>query len=234
VLRRVHTPQLQAGAIALDERASKHARDVLRLSEGAEVEVFDDVGNVAVAVIHALRPQVIVHVRSLAPSPQRLPELTIASAIPKGERADWMIEKLSELGVSRFIPLATGRSVVLPEGRNKRQRWLRIATESAKQSRRIGVMKIDELTPLSQAVTQASRPCFHLAPHAQIPISSVSPAMLLIGPEGGWTDEEVQHFEQADVRPLKLTDTILRIETAAIAAAAVAMTLAASNSLSRP
>src|SRR5687767_15989799 len=77
---------------------------------------------------------------------------TIAAAVPKGDRADWMVEKLSELGVEEFIPLASARSVVLPEGRNKRERWVRIATEAAKQSRRGGVMRVGELTPVAEAL----------------------------------------------------------------------------------
>jgi 16S rRNA (uracil1498-N3)-methyltransferase len=231
VLRRVHTPRLHVGSITLDPNGSKHARDVLRLEEGDEVEIFDDAGNVATGAIVALTPSVVVRVESITPSPVNVFELTIAAAVPKGERADWMIEKLSELGVARFIPLATERSVVLPEGRNKRDRWIRIATESAKQSRRAGVMQIDELTEIKAFVTRAASPCFYLAPLANQIIAAAKPATLLIGPEGGWTDAEIHLFEQSNIAPLRLTQTILRIETAAIAAAAVVLT---SNSPHRP
>jgi 16S rRNA (uracil1498-N3)-methyltransferase len=231
VLRRVHTPRLHVGSITLDSGGSKHARDVLRLNEGDEVEIFDDAGNVADAVITALSPRVVVRVDSVTSAPSNVFDLTIAAAIPKGERADWMIEKLSELGVARFIPLATERSVVLPEGRNKRDRWVRIATESAKQSRRAGVMQIDELTQLKEVVARAPRPCSYLSPEASAGIASVQPLTLLIGPEGGWTDAEIQLFAQSQIQPLKLTQTILRIETAAIAAAAVVLT---SNSMAHP
>src|SRR6185295_16110244 len=121
-------------------------RDVLRLSTGAELELFDDAGRVARGEIVATEPLVRVRVGEVGTVRHSTRAVTIASAVPKGERADWMIEKLSELGCERFVPLATARSVVLPEGKNKRERWIRIATESAKQSRRAGVMRIDELT----------------------------------------------------------------------------------------
>jgi 16S rRNA (uracil1498-N3)-methyltransferase len=138
-----------------------------------------------------------------------------------------MIEKLSELGVSRFIPLATARSVVLPTGQNKRDRWVRIATESAKQSRRTGVMQIDELTPLSKVVDLRAegQMVFYLSTAASATsISSFSlhpSALLLIGPEGGWTPDEIALFESHHLTGVKLTATILRVETAAVAAAAV-------------
>ena len=231
MLRRVHTPRLHVGSITLDPSGSKHARDVLRLDEGDQVEIFDDAGNVAVGAIVALSPSVVVRVASITSSPAKVFDLTIASAIPKGERADWMIEKLSELGVSRFIPLATERSVVLPEGRNKRDRWIRIATESAKQSRRAGVMQIDELTQLKEVVARAPRSCSYLSPEASAGTEPLPPSTLLVGPEGGWTDDEIQLFARSDIQPLKLTQTILRIETAAIAAAAIVLT---SNSPRHP
>jgi 16S rRNA (uracil1498-N3)-methyltransferase len=155
--------------------------------------------------------------------------ITIAAAVPKGERADWMIEKLSELGCHRFIPLATERSVVLPEGKNKHDRWTRIAIESAKQSRRAGVMQIDPLTPLADAAhddTPSLKLVLSTDTTAQLIIdalrASPNTLTLFIGPEGGWTDEELTLFSTKNIPGVKLTSTILRTETAAIAAAAIA------------
>jgi 16S rRNA (uracil1498-N3)-methyltransferase len=139
-----------------------------------------------------------------------------------------MIEKLSELGVARFVPLAAARSVVLPEGRNKRERWMRIATESAKQSRRRGVMRIEELTKVDLAAQQAAgtRAIVLSTEASATPIldalTDAPPRVtLFIGPEGGWTDEELRGFAGHDVRAVKLTDTVLRVETAAVVGAAI-------------
>jgi 16S rRNA (uracil1498-N3)-methyltransferase len=226
VTRRLHVPQLHVGIVELPADQTHHARDVLRIDERATVELFDDAGQIAhgqlsfnghehatVAVSEVLPPTDSFH-------------LTIASAVPKGERADWMIEKLSELGVSHFIPLATQRSVVLPGGTNKRQRWERLAVESAKQSHRQGVMQIGDLTPLATAMTSG----WYLSPEPRaLPIIQSlaelkTPSLrLFIGPEGGWTDAERAAFGTAGLTPVRLTDTILRIETAAVAAAAVVM-----------
>jgi 16S rRNA (uracil1498-N3)-methyltransferase len=232
VLRRVHTRKLYVGRLELDQAGSRHARDVLRLEPGTEVEVFDDVGGVAQGVIVALEPLVSVQVDAIdagaGAAGANVTDITVAAAVPKGDRADWMVEKLSELGVARFIPLATARSVVLPEGKNKRDRWTRLATESAKQSRRRGVMRIDELTKLPDAMTQAAGTraiVLSTAADAKPILDALDDApprvALFIGPEGGWTDDELQLFQQHAVTPVKLTETILRVETAALVAAAV-------------
>ncbi|MEA2710403.1 MAG: rRNA (uracil1498-N3)-methyltransferase [Phycisphaerales bacterium] len=229
VLRRVHTPHLYVGRIELDQAGSRHARDVLRLEVGTEVEIFDDAGSVARGIIAALDPLMTVQVDSVTPRDEaNVTDITVAAAVPKGDRADWMIEKLSELGVARFIPLATARSVVLPEGKNKRERWVRLATESAKQSRRRGVMRIDELTKVADATAQAAgmrtmvlSTDAEAKPVLDALMDAPARVTLFIGPEGGWTDDEIQLFQQHDVSPVKLTDTILRVETAALVAAAV-------------
>ncbi len=162
--------------------------------------------------------------------------LTIASAIPKGERADWMIEKLSELGVARLVPLKTERSVVHPEGKNKFERRRCIATESAKQSHRTGTMQIDPLTPLADLLSSESFPlALYLSPEAPATLLEClkpkpSDCLLLIGPEGGWTPGEIDLFARSQIHPARLAGTILRIETATIAAAAIAACTAAAAS----
>ena len=234
MVRRIHTSTLRAaGDLTLSEREAHHARDVLRLGSGDAVELFDDAGTTARGTIVSSAPAGVV-VRVEAPSAATAGDiairLTVAAAVPKGDRADWMIEKLSELGAERFVPLATARSVVLPEGKNKRERWMRIATEAAKQSRRRGVMRIEELTKLEEALTDATGAgaCWHLSTAAGATpvldlVGQVSPRALtaFVGPEGGWTDEEMAQFESAGARGVKLTPTVLRVETAAVAIAAI-------------
>jgi 16S rRNA (uracil1498-N3)-methyltransferase len=224
VARRLHVPHLRVGKIALPEGEAHHARDVLRMDESTTIELFDDAGQTARGRLSfdGERGASVIVETILAQA--TCFDLTIAAAVPKGERADWMIEKLSELGVSRFIPLATQRSVVLPGGTNKRQRWERIAIESAKQCHRSGVMRIDPLRPLAEAIG----PGWYLATEpGSVSIKEILPGMrteslrLFIGPEGGWTAGERAAFDGAGLTAVRLTDTILRIETAAVAAAAM-------------
>jgi 16S rRNA (uracil1498-N3)-methyltransferase len=236
VARRIHVKQLRPGeALALDRAQAHHARDVLRLPDGAAVEVFDDAGGVGEGVlrVHGDGVTVLVGRVSAVQSGPPVISLTVAAAVPKGDRADWMVEKLSELGVETLVPLAAARSVVLPEGRGKRDRWNRIATESAKQSRRAGVMRIAALTNVADALRGAG-PAWFLSTEVPdaVPVlraldrlAKATALTAFIGPEGGWTDAEQMQFVAAGATPVRLTPTVLRVETAAVATAAVVMSL---------
>jgi 16S rRNA (uracil1498-N3)-methyltransferase len=250
--RRVHVESVHAGVTEIPEREAHHLRDVLRLKVGEVVELFDDGGNVAEGeIIRCDSRSVAVAVAEVAPASgaSARPQIIVAASVPKGDRADWMIEKLSELGVSRFTPLATERGVVLPEGKNKLQRWQRIAAEAAKQSRRAGVMRIDPLTKLEHALDALAPPpslrgggvhvvILSTAPRATPivdalrDVSGAAPLALFIGPEGGWTDQELRRFSERNLTHAKLTETILRVETAAVTAAAVVACWRASLSAS--
>lgn len=217
------------GDVPLEAGQAWHAREALRLSEGAVVEVFDDGGAVASGeLVFDGGRGVAVRVGRVEEAGAGSVRIVVAAAVPKGERADWMVEKLSELGVSRFVPLAAERSVVLPEGKGKHDRWVRIAIESAKQCRRAGVMGIEALTKVDALLADCRGALvLSTAPEAvgftdAIATAGAEPIVLVIGPEGGWTARELSAFDAAGARQVRLTHTVLRIETAAVAAAAVA------------
>jgi 16S rRNA (uracil1498-N3)-methyltransferase len=229
--RRLLVKTLRTGPNPLPPDQAHHARDVLRLGEGDAVELFTAAGQVAAGVVAQVSAAaVVVRVDEISQARASF-ALTIASAVPKAARADWMVEKLSELGVSRFVPLITARSVVHPEGKNKIDRWQRLAAESAKQCHRPGVMKIAPLTPLADVVTHLTGPAGYLSTAADA--SPLAPTLqnasksltLLVGPEGGWSAEEIAAFAERHLTPITLGGTILRVETAAIAAAAVVAAL---------
>ena len=232
-MRRVRVQYVAAGELPLDADEAHHLRDVLRLRVGDIVEVFDPLGRSAQATIATVDARsVTVHAGPVQQPPAPPLRLTVASAVPKGNRADWMIEKLSELATHRFIPLATQRSIVHPGGKGKRERWMRIAVEAAKQSRRAGVMLIDELTDLDAFLQSLPGPGWYCStepgavPAADAPVNGPD-LRLLIGPEGGWTDEEIRNLRHAGLTPVSLGDTILRIETAAVAGAAIVAAIVA-------
>ena len=222
-MRRLFADPLTAGTIPLDAEQSHHARAVLRLRVDDAVELFDRAGAVATGVITRIEDVVMVRVERVD-RPAALSATTIAAAVPKGDRADWMIEKLSELGIARFVPLRTARSVVHPEGA-KLDRWKRIATESAKQCKRPGLMEIDPLTPLQEFICSIDpRTGVYLAIDGDAPLPSIisgGQLAILVGPEGGWTPEEAQQMRDHGLTPARLGPTILRIETAAIVAAGI-------------
>jgi 16S rRNA (uracil1498-N3)-methyltransferase len=232
--RRVHLPNLTPGEIELPARQAHHVRDVLRLKAGAAVRLFDDGGATADGSIVRVTPaEVLVMVGSIEPALEPGFAWSVASAVPKAARADWMVEKLSELGTAALIPLATARSVVLPEGEGKLGRWARLAAEAARQSGRAGVMRIEPLTAVADLVSDllacgvGSNAWYFSTTASAVPIATVlarprpEALTLFVGPEGGWTDAEIAAFDGAGMIGVKLTDTVLRIETAAITASAL-------------
>ncbi|MBC7782532.1 MAG: 16S rRNA (uracil(1498)-N(3))-methyltransferase [Burkholderiales bacterium] len=232
-MRRLFCESLNPGRIVLGESQSHHARSVLRLVIGDEVELFDPSGRTARAVIDQLEPAVALRVEFVADAPA-VPDICIASAVPKGDRADWLVEKLGEIGIARWVPLKTARSVVHPQGESKFDRWHRIATEAARQSRRVGVMEIAPLTDLSvflttvdptQASVLSTNP--RSIPFTQfLNTKHQTPNTLLIGPEGGWSDNEVSTMHARGLTGVSLGRTILRVETAAVVAAGIVSVVA--------
>lgn len=229
-MRRLRVNLVTAGRLPLDPRQAHHARDVLRLKTGQRVEVFDHEGSAADGTIEigsADQVYVIVHgdIRDAVAGFR----WTVASALPKGARADWMVEKLSELGAHAFVPLITSRSVVAPEGKSKLGRWARLAEESARQSRRIGVMTIEPPIHLPCLLEHLTSPAWFLsAGSGAAPIvdaiarlGDADELTLLIGPEGGWSPDEIAALGSAGLTAVSLGATILRVETAAVAAGAI-------------
>ena len=236
--RRILIEQVHIGEIVLDDRQRHHLRNVLRLQAGTVVEVFDKTGTVGHGILQQVsESRVIICVQSVAEKSQwQTMHLTLASAIPKAARADWLIEKCSELDVDVFIPLQTQRSVTEPGGKNKFERWQRIAQEASKQSHRAGVMEIRPLVSLQKATEelQSRTPIqsgIFLSTQPECPsLIQLSDELIqkhathltaFIGPEGGWTDEEIASMQAAGLLGARLTDTVLRIETAGLATAAI-------------
>ena len=186
-----------------------HLFRVLRLRDGESVTVSDGCGGwrTTVAVGGALRVEgPVVH----EPAPV---SCTIAAAIPKGDRAEWMVQKLTEVGVSEIVLLHCARSVVRWEGeRGAKQlaRLQRVAREAAVQSRRVWLPVVRGPVPFAEA---AALPGAALAePDGEV---GVAASTVLIGPEGGFSADELA----VPLPRIRLLDTVLRVETAAIIAA---------------
>jgi 16S rRNA (uracil1498-N3)-methyltransferase len=231
-MRRIHLPAVFLGRIELSDSQAHYLRDVLRLGTGEAIEAFDPTGKVGRGKL-AIGANGIaaIEIESVAEAEIRDFFLSVAAAVPKSNRADWMIEKLSELGVAEFIPLMTERGVVQPREGGKSDRWRRIAAEASRQSGRADVMQIKPPTDLAKLLNADSKEIVHWQLSARpeaVPMlaegySLPTSLRLLIGPEGGWSPEEESLFRSNGILAVGLTPTILRVETAAIAAAAVAI-----------
>jgi 16S rRNA (uracil1498-N3)-methyltransferase len=191
----------------LSPEESRHAVRVLRLAPGDRVTVFDAVESWS-GEIESLGERVTVRLleKLQRPAPRRV---VVAAAVPKGARLDWMVEKLAELGVAELVPVRFARSVA-ELGAAKRKRLSKIAVAAAKQSG-APVLSIAEERDVGSLPADA----LLAHPAATEPLGP-GEGMLVVGPEGGLTAEEEARF----ARRASLGPTVLRIETAAVAAAA--------------
>ena len=241
--RRFYAPPgaFTADVVLLSEEESRHLRDVLRLRAGDEARVFDGEGREFACVVAepgGRRGAARLEVRGAVepPSPESPLELTLAVALLKGEKFDLVVQKACELGAARVVPVETKRADVRvrdPRDAQRRvERWRRLALEAAKQSGRARVPAVEEPTPFTLFVESASRiyeARVLFAEGGGTPLDSLKtesggrPSMLvaLVGPEGGWDDEEVAHARAHGWHVVTLGGRTLRAETAAIAVCAL-------------
>jgi len=219
--------ELSTNSVLLSDAESHHAIHVLRLSKGDRITLFDGRGTVAhgdVQTVTRTGVTVAVDDRQFVDRDQSV-RVVIAAPPPKGDRLKWMIEKLTELGVAEYIPLRTQRSVV--NAKKLRADKLRSTVISAsKQCGRAWLMDIAAPKTLSDIVQDDCR--LYLAhPYESedataFPDDDSPPAashVVLIGPEGGFTDDEVRLARTCEAQQILWPGAILRIETAAIMAA---------------
>lgn len=215
------------GETILEGPEFHHLAHVLRLKDGDSLVLFDGKGKEAPATILNLgKRQALVQVEAPLLRPGVLPfSLTVATPLPKGDREMFLVEKITELGVTRLIPLETRRSVVHPK--DCATRLHRYSLEACKQSGRNTFLEVDELTPLAQFLTHCTeehRRILDLNPsRGGFGISNLAPSSvaLLIGPEGGFTEDERTAASGAGFQTWTLPGNVLRMETAAIAASAI-------------
>ncbi|HAI11125.1 MAG TPA: hypothetical protein DCM28_05430 [Phycisphaerales bacterium] len=223
-----HTKQalvcLEVGlTVELDPQQSKHAWKVLRLTKGQQVELVDGSGKMAIGSIEQLKPIMRVQIDEVTVIPPLTPRLTLACAMPKGGRADDMVNQLCQLGLDELIPINTARSVVEP-GQNKLDRFERIMVEASKQCGRSHsmvihpVMQLEDLASLAFDEKRIGVPDGDTMGTADAKFKTI---LVLIGPEGGFTDEEEQWASQQGFKAWQFAPNVLRIETAAIGCVAI-------------
>ncbi|MBN1391680.1 MAG: 16S rRNA (uracil(1498)-N(3))-methyltransferase [Sedimentisphaerales bacterium] len=231
-LHRFYCDSLTGPKVELEGTEAHHLA-VLRLGPGAQVELFDGSGALAIAVISGIRKNIvsldIESVRRIDPLKSR--RIIIAVSVPKGDRFDWLIEKLTELGVERICPVILERTVRQPTNPKALDRWLNLAISAAKQCKRLFLPKIDPPANLHDCLESIKND----TPACRIIAGGISgdyPSLVgqpfdktdvaaFIGPEGGLTDNEESFLKNNGVQFVRLSDTILRTETAALAFAAI-------------
>jgi 16S rRNA (uracil1498-N3)-methyltransferase len=231
-LHRFYCESLTDSKVDLEGTEAHHLA-VLRLSAGDKVELFDGAGALATAVISGISRNIVTldieQIRRTDPPKSR--RIIIAVSVPKGDRFDWLIEKLTELGVERICPVIFERTVRQPTNPKALDRLYNLAISAAKQCKRLFLPQIDRPANLQDCLESIKKD----TPNCRIIAGTVSgdcPSLVglpfdntdvaaLIGPEGGLTDTEESFLKNNGVQFVRLSDTILRTETAALSFAAI-------------
>ncbi|MEO2041682.1 MAG: RsmE family RNA methyltransferase [Pirellulales bacterium] len=220
------TPTEDTAQLEGDE--ARHLTRVMRAKTGDTVELFDGRGTSWTATVERIQRN---HVELSLDQKQsetvfNKPTITLAVALPKGDRQKWLIEKITELGTDALVPLTTTRSVAEPTAAAI-SRLQRGVIESCKQSGRNRLLEITPPQSLRNLLTTSSASLRILAcpdgtPMQSILLKPIDNILIAIGPEGGFTDEEIKTANAVGFKQMSLCQNILRIETAAIAAAVIA------------
>jgi 16S rRNA (uracil1498-N3)-methyltransferase len=229
--RRFFVDQVRNGHAEISGDDAKHLTRVLRVEAGQRYEISDN-HNVYLAEVETARKEHVVF-RALEKLPVVEPSvrLILCAALIKFDHFEWMIEKATELGVTEIVPVVAIRTEKgLEKAAHKRlERWQRIGLEASQQSRRAHLPEIAEPARWRDALVTAATHRYALDEGDGRPFSTLLPSArhsndtvaLLVGPEGGWTEEERAEFTAAGWTSASLGPLILRAETAALAALAV-------------
>ena len=242
--RRAYLSELATGFRELDGELSRYLTAVLRLGDGEAVEFFDGQGRSASAVIRETsKRKTKVELLSISSASPPEPEIHIASAIPKRERADWIVEKCSELGARSLSWIVCERSQDHRKDHSKRfARWNKISQEAARQSQHSWLPQFRGPLLLEELLRDCDPTSLRLVldttdattPLAKIALTQAKAITLCIGPEGGFTDTERARFQDAAWQAVTLGPSVLRVETALIVGLGTIQNLSTLNEVREP
>ncbi len=204
------------------------AISVLRLSEGAQIELFDAKGQIASATIQvASKKEIRVEIVSLRRADFPSPSLTLIQGLPKGEKSSEVVQKGVECGISKIV-FVEGEHAVARKGKGQKERWNRVAIEAMRQSGNPILPVIEGPFPLKEVLDHSSEEVRLLLDekeekssirnHLEKKATSIA---IAVGPEGGWSDADRVLFRAAKFSPISVGPYTLRTETAAVFAMAL-------------
>jgi len=224
---------VRGGMAELRGGEARHLTRVLRVEAGQRFEISDNQSAYLAEITEARGERVVFRVVEPVDTPAAPVCLILCAALIKFDRFEWMIEKATELGVERILPVEATRSErgLFEASRKRTERWVRIARESSQQSRRVRIPDILPAVRFEKCLTLEADHRYFLDEGQAPPLLRSVPAerpagshvAVLVGPEGGWTGDERQLAAGAGWPPVSLGPQVLRAETAASAAVAVLM-----------
>ncbi|QLQ10204.1 MAG: 16S rRNA (uracil(1498)-N(3))-methyltransferase [Nocardioidaceae bacterium] len=217
--------------VTLDGDEGHHAAAVRRIRVGEQIALTDGRGTTAVITVVAVsKAELRGEVDQVRTQPAEAPRVTVIQAIPKGDRGELAVEMLTEVGVDVIVPWSAARSVAVWKGERAAKslgKWRATAREAAKQARRSWFPEITEVADTDQVATLLAgagvRVVLHEAasgPLADIPIPGRAEIVIVVGPEGGISEEELAAFAAVGAEPMRMGSSVLRSSTAGVAAAA--------------
>ena len=227
---------IHGDTVFLQDATAHQIRNVLRMQPGARIVVLDNAGaEYEIELVTVEKSEVcgaMVAKRPATGEPDAA--ITLYQCMLKKDNFEWVLQKCTEIGVSRFVPVISQRTVVTQVKDNKIARWQRIITEAAEQSRRGRVPELADLIPFEHAVGEVNAFDRALIPWEQATTCTLCDALeveerkiqhlaLFIGPEGGFDEHEIEAGEDAGMIPVTLGARILRAETAAVVASAITL-----------
>ena len=215
--------------VLLDGDEGRHAATVKRIRVREQLVLTDGAGTSATcAVLEAARASLTVRVESVAYADRPPPHVTVVQAIPKGDRGELAVEMLTEIDVDRIVPWAASRSVAVWRGERATRsvaKWRAAARAAAKQARRSWLPEVTELATTAEVVALIGSTDLAVvlheaatAPFSALSLEGRSTVVVVVGPEGGLADEELEAFSNAEV--VRLGESVLRTSTAGVAAVA--------------
>jgi 16S rRNA (uracil1498-N3)-methyltransferase len=211
--------QLQGQNLLLTKEQRHYLERVLRLQDGSQFQVIDGTGALYLAELLLPDAQIISQLSGL--DPELAVAVTLVIALPKGNGIDDVIRACTELGVREIYPVTSVRTIPQPSSQ-KQQRWVKIAQEAAEQSERLLIPIIQEVQPWLQVMPMLRGQRLICAARGELPhlLTSINPSaslVIAIGPEGGWTEKELNQSIEQGWQPVSLGRRILRSITAPIA-----------------
>jgi 16S rRNA (uracil1498-N3)-methyltransferase len=217
--------------VVVEGDEAHHAVVVRRLRVGEELQLSDGLGRVAVGQVAATTKRSFdVTVTAVDDVPEPRPGVTVVQALPKGDRGELAVEVLTEIGAARIVPWAASRSVAVWKGERAAKshaKWAATAREAAKQSRRAWHPEVPPLASTAEVAGLIGEADLAVVLHeasseplADLAVPDAGEILVVVGPEGGLTDEEVALFVAAGADSTRLGAEVLRTSTAGLAAVA--------------
>ncbi|MFH1369313.1 MAG: RsmE family RNA methyltransferase [Elusimicrobiota bacterium] len=230
----VPSKNIKNGRFVLKGEEALHILRVMRLKPGGNMQLFDGEGKIYSAEIEsAAKDGLSGRILSENQSCQVKTKINLFQAVPKGERMDWLVEKVAELGIGKITPIITERSVIREIAAQKIERWKRLSQAASKQCGRADLMIIEKPLIFAEAIEGIPKDAASIIPweaegaravnDIAVQLRGSNSINIFIGPEGGFTFGEIESAKNAGILPVTLGSRILRVETAGIVSAVLVL-----------